>query len=79
MLRPLTLADASDVQRLAGEREIAETTAAIPHPYPDGAAETWIATHADRFARRDGVVFGIERAENCGLLRAIGLEINAEM
>ena len=39
VLRPLTLADAADVQRLAGEREIAETTATIPHPYPDGAAE----------------------------------------
>jgi [ribosomal protein S5]-alanine N-acetyltransferase len=79
VLRPLTLADAPDVQRLAGERDVAETTATIPHPYPDGAAETWIATHPDRYARGDGVVFGITRAEDGVLLGVIGLEIKAEM
>jgi len=79
VLRPLSLADAADVQRLAGDRDIAETTAAIPHPYPDGAAETWIATHPDRYARGESVVFGITRAEDGVLLGAIGLEIKAEM
>jgi RimJ/RimL family protein N-acetyltransferase len=79
VLRPLTLADAADVQRLAGEREIAETTATIPHPYPDGAAEAWIGTHADRYARGSGVTFGIERLKDGALVGAIGLEINAEM
>jgi ribosomal-protein-alanine N-acetyltransferase len=79
VLRALTLGDAADVQRLAGEREIAETTATIPHPYPDGAAETWIGTHADRYARGVGVTFGIERLDDGALLGVIGLEINAEM
>ena len=79
VLRPLTLADAADVQRLAGDRAVAETTATIPHPYPDGAAEAWIGTHADRYARGAGVVFGIERLEDGALVGAIGLEINAEM
>ena len=39
VLRPFTLADASDVQRLAGARAIASTTLNIPHPYEDGMAE----------------------------------------
>ena len=32
VLRPLTLADAADVQRLAGDRAVAETTAHDPAP-----------------------------------------------
>lgn len=35
VLRPFTLADAPEVQRLAGERAIADTTLNIPHPYED--------------------------------------------
>lgn len=79
LLRPFTLADAPEVQRLAGEREIAATTAAIPHPYPDGAAEAWIETHAGRFAQGEGAAFAVTRRADSALLGVVGLEINAEM
>lgn len=45
LLRPLKVTDAPIVQNLAGKREIAETTIAIPHPYEDGMAEEWIKSH----------------------------------
>ena len=45
VLRPFVVDDALGVQVLAGAREIADTTLHIPHPYPAGAAEQWIATH----------------------------------
>jgi RimJ/RimL family protein N-acetyltransferase len=78
LLRPLTLADAPEVQRLAGEREIAATTAAIPHPYPDGAAEDWIETHPGRFARGEAAVFAVTHLPDGALLGVVGLEIDTE-
>ena len=45
VLRRFRLEDAPLVQKLAGAREVALNTLLIPHPYPDGEAERWIATH----------------------------------
>jgi [ribosomal protein S5]-alanine N-acetyltransferase len=46
VLRPLQVDDAPAVARLAGRREIADTTISIPHPLSEAQARTWIATHA---------------------------------
>lgn len=58
VLRPFVLADAPRVKELAGAREIADTTS-MPHPYPDGAAEAWIATHAQAFAEGKGLALAV--------------------
>lgn len=71
-LRAFNLSEAPRVNLLAGEREIAATTAIIPHPYPDGEAERWIATHAQKWSDGVGVDFAIVlRADNT-LIGAIG-------
>ncbi len=49
LLRSFELSDAKDVQRLAGDRAIADTTLNIPHPYEDGMAEEWISVHRLKF------------------------------
>jgi RimJ/RimL family protein N-acetyltransferase len=59
LLRGFVASDASVVQRLAGDRSIADTTLAIPHPYEDGLAEEWIATHEEEFARGRGLTLAI--------------------
>ncbi len=59
ILRSFTLEDASDVQRLAGERDVAATTCAIPHPYKDGMAEKWIGSHSKGLKNGSGIVYAI--------------------
>lgn len=76
VLRPFTLADAPIVQRLAGAVEVADTTQNIPHPYPDGAAELWIASHADRFAAGTVITFAIVLRATAELLGAIGISLS---
>jgi len=73
LLRPFTLADAKEVQRLAGDRAIADTTLNIPHPYGDGMAEEWISKHQETFDQGKGVTFAITRKPDGALLGAISL------
>jgi 8-oxo-dGTP diphosphatase len=70
LLRPLRLEDAADIQRMAGEWEVARYTANIPHPYEAGMAEAWIKTHRDDFE----IVFAIEKREDSALVGCIGVE-----
>ena len=78
VLRPFSLHDARDVQRLAGEHAIAATTLTIPHPYEDGMAEEWIGGHQERYDAGESVVFAITLQENGALIGAIGLEFRRE-
>jgi RimJ/RimL family protein N-acetyltransferase len=72
VLRPFTLEDAKEVQRLAGHWDVASTTANIPYPYEDGMAEDWISTHQETFEKGEGVVYAITLKDG-RLLGAISL------
>ncbi len=76
ILRPFAEGDAPAVQAYAGERAIADTTLAIPHPYPDGAAAGWIATHPAAWEAKTGVTFAIVEGERGVLAGAIGLTMD---
>lgn len=73
LLRPFTLADAAEVQRLAGDPAIADTTLNVPHPYPDGAAESWINTHRERWEKGLGVVYAVTLRRGGQLVGAISV------
>ena len=72
-LRPFLVEDGEDVRRLAGDRRIANTTLAIPHPYPVGAAEAWIATHVTGFNTGKEITFAVIRSDNSSLVGAVTL------
>ncbi len=69
ILRPFRLDDAFSVQKLAGDKLIAATTANIPHPYPNGAAEAWIKAHPENWERGESATFAIQLK---GLRKVIG-------
>jgi RimJ/RimL family protein N-acetyltransferase len=74
VLRPFTLHDAEDVQRLAGAEEVADTTLNIPHPYADGLAEDWIESHDDAFRRQERVALAITDSHGA-LVGAVSLRL----
>ncbi|MDF9827578.1 ribosomal-protein-alanine N-acetyltransferase [Ereboglobus sp. PH5-10] len=77
-LSPFTPADAPLVQRYAGDARVASMAAFIPHPYPDGLAGQWIASHLPDHLARTSTTLAI-RARDTGELRgAIGLNLTLE-
>ncbi len=74
-LTPFVLGDAPYVQRYAGDPEVARTTLNVPHPYPEGAAEKWIASHRPQYLDRRNVVFAV-RSLAGGLVGAINLALD---
>lgn len=79
LLRALQLADAVDVQRLAGDRDIADTTLNVPHPYEDGMAEAWILGQQSKIECGELSVFAITLKTNGELIGTIGLRIDPGM
>ncbi|MEO8392776.1 MAG: GNAT family N-acetyltransferase [Chloroflexota bacterium] len=70
ILRPLALSDATTIRELAGDYEVAKTTLVIPHPYPEGAAETYIQSLIDDPEQH---VFAIVRRSDQQLMGSIGI------
>ncbi len=77
-LRPFSLDDALNVQKLAGDKNIAQTTLLIPHPYKDGDAEIWINTHKPMLGKGKSVTYAIVVKNTDDLIGAIGLTLSQE-
>ena len=74
LLRPLFESDAPAIQHLAGDARVARFTSNIPHPYPYGAAESFIAETLEKQARGEVRTFAITLAdEPRALIGMIGL------
>ncbi|MBM7565481.1 GNAT family N-acetyltransferase [Paenibacillus sacheonensis] len=78
LLRPFNPQDAVEVQQLAGEYEVARTTLSLPHPYPDGAAESWIAFRTDAARHGHGYTFAITALAENQLMGCVSLNLTSE-
>jgi len=75
VLRPYTLADAPRVQQMCEDWAVASTTLNLPHPYPDGAAEQWISTHADNFRQGTEVTLAITLKPDRPVIGSVALMV----
>ena len=75
-LRPFSLDDASVVQKLAGDKKIAQTTLLIPHPYKNSDAIELINTHEPLFKKGTSITYAIVNKETDKLIGAIGLTLS---
>jgi [ribosomal protein S5]-alanine N-acetyltransferase len=71
--------DAPELQRLAGDREIADTTVAIPHPYDLDHALAWIGNQRKEAARGRAANFAVRLSAGSPIIGSVGLrDIDAE-
>lgn len=76
-LRPLSIEDTTAIQAVASLREIADTMISIPHPYPHGEAERYIAQKMTAFADGHCITFAIESQASqafCGIIEVRDIE-----
>jgi [ribosomal protein S5]-alanine N-acetyltransferase len=77
LLRQFRQSDALLVQKLAGDEAIAATALNIPHPFEDGMAEEWIATHQPDWEAGKAANFAIVLRQKPILVGAVGLSLNS--
>jgi RimJ/RimL family protein N-acetyltransferase len=72
----LALSDTARIAHLAADREIADTTLSIPHPYEEDMAREWIATHAEALRKNEGVSLAVVLGETGELIGAVALRLD---
>ena len=73
ILRPFQHEDGADVRRLGGDIRISGQLSRMPHPYPEGLAEKWIAGQAADYAAGTNLNFAITHKSTGELMGSIGL------
>ena len=76
VLRPFTPADTPLVQEYLADVRVAGNTLSIPHPYPDGAALQFVASHAPAWAAGKSGTWAIAVRASGALIGAIGLRFS---
>lgn len=75
ILRPFGPSDAAAIQALAGAIEVYRMTLNVPHPYEDGMAEQWIATHPEVFEKNHRANLAVVHKPTNRLIGSISLSL----
>lgn len=78
VLRSFTLEDAPDIQRLAGDYDIAKMLIAMPHPYEDGMAEEFLHKSAEAFKKGESLNFAITHKTDKHFIGGVELRLDKE-
>ncbi len=73
LLRAFKLTDVNELNKLAGNINVAKTTLNVPHPYSTEMAESWIDTHKSGWETKTNIVYAITLTKNEQLVGTIGL------
>ena len=73
VLRRFKLSDVHELNKLAGNINVAKTTLNVPHPYSTEIAESWIHTHKSGWETKTNIVYAITLINDDQLIGAIGL------
>ena len=76
ILRECALEDAPNVQRLIGEWEVAYSLLIVPHPYEEGMAQDWIATHRPAYEAGERVTWAVTLRKEGSLVGSITLNLH---
>jgi ribosomal-protein-alanine N-acetyltransferase len=77
ILRPHTIWDADDLQRLISDRDIASTTTNIPHPYTLEDAIEWLGKREESYERTGSPQFAITHKDGY-FIGGIGMTLHKE-
>lgn len=76
LLRSFILEDATDVQRLAGDRDVASTIPNMPHPYEESMAKKWIHSCYEKFEKDEVLNFAITLQTGKHFIGGIALRLD---
>jgi [ribosomal protein S5]-alanine N-acetyltransferase len=71
ILRPYSITDAKDLQRLIGDRDVSDTFLLIPFPYTEGMAEEWITKQSVEHEEGKSIHFAITDSEQGFLIGTV--------
>jgi RimJ/RimL family protein N-acetyltransferase len=77
ILRPHSLWDADDLQKLINDKDIASTTLNIPYPYTLEDAIEWLGQREEKFKSTGSPQFAITHKDGY-FIGGIGLDVNKE-